>query len=175
MAKGKSAAVTPSRAPAGVDHLEGAKVTVLESGLGEMSAEDRAAILGAAGPVLDPAEPPETFAMTATEELARAGITPEISLAARVLTLEGQVADLTHGFEAWAKTMNERMAASPRAAQDAPVPVRPASKEEEAAYTRTNYALHQLDQQQYNGIQDWRDKGSPRLEPKPEEKKERAA
>jgi hypothetical protein len=161
MAKGTAAASKGAAAPAKAP---------LESGLGLMSAEDRAAIMGNvpadAGPIADPVEQPEEYEAFASSITTAA----EITMAARILTLEQKVADLTRGFEAWADKMNQRLAENPRVAANAPVSVRPATPEEEAAYTRTNFALYQLGLDQFNGIQDWRDKGSTVMEPKEEKR-----
>lgn len=158
MAKQQNAKPAPITAP-------------FESGNGNMSDEDKAAIMGtvpaSAGPIADPAEQPEEFDVFAPPATSPA----ELTLAARVLTLEQNVADLTRGFESWAATMNQRLAEQPRVVANAPVSVRPATAEEQTAYTRTNFALYQQGLDQHNGIQDWRDKGSPVLEPKEEKKR----
>lgn len=131
----------------------------LESGLGEMSAEDRAAIMGS-GPILDPAEAPETVAMEVPS-----GATPEeVALAPRMATLEAGMAKLEKAMEKWAAMMNDRPTMLAHLAANAPAVVRPATREEEAAYCRWNFECGNRGDLPFNGIQAWRDAGSPGLE-----------
>lgn len=130
-----------------------------ESGLGEMSDADRAALMGA-GPILDPAEAPETVAMTAP-----ASATPEeILFAARMMTLESKMAKLENAMEKWAAMMNDRPAMLAHLAAQGPAVVRKATREEEAAYCRWNFEASGTGELPFDGIQAWRDGGSPGLE-----------
>lgn len=140
--------------------------------LGNMSEADLAAIRGAA---------PE---MTATEALLNGPMategqpfTPEpvaspeqLGLAARVLTLEARHADLEKAVEALAahiRTTGNTPAAAPRIATVSSGPVARPTPEEEAQYCETNLALQQQNERSHDGIQAWRDAGSPVLKAKP--------
>jgi hypothetical protein len=160
--------------------------TPLESGAGNMSEADRLAIAGMVpDEPLTHASTMGDVGMTASEIEARAREVASwqqpddetsaalLNIGARMLTLEGRMAELEAGMEKWAIRMSAGLTAAPRVSQDAPVPIRPATPQEEAAYSRTNFALYQQGLTQHNGIQDWRDKGSPVLEPKEEAKQER--
>jgi len=138
--------------------LEGQTVPMV-SGAGNLSEADLAAIRGV---------PPDAEPMTATEAALRAseagapGADATVAMAARMLTLEGRMDDLEKAMESWAKQMRTGL----RHQMDTPAPTHPATSEEESAYARTNLALMQQNQTQYDGIQAWRNAGSPRLEPK---------
>lgn len=131
--------------------------------LGNMSEADLAAIRGAAP-------------MTASELLASGGVpvtdgepfeidapahreaTPEeIHNGARLATLEARVAELQRAVQALA----ENRTVQPMAQAQTPVSVRPPTPEEEAAYCETNFARSQQGGQQFDGVQAWRDAGSP--------------
>lgn len=141
----------------------------LESGAGNMSDEDLAAIRGSvpagAGPILDPVMRPEEFGLASTEVLGHHGTADpvELTLAARVFTLEQTVGDLTRGFESWSAAMNQRLSEAPRILSHEPPPVRAATRAEEDAYHRANFEMQQAGDRPYDGIQAWRDAGSPGL------------
>lgn len=154
------------------DVIDAAK---LESGAGNLSPEDLAAIRGQL-----PGDVPMGATllgepMTATETMLRERedmaidipappqATPEeVSLGARMATLEHEMGKLKAAMEAWAATMNAQLTEQPRHV-DSAIPVRPASKAEEAAYCRVNFERLQARQPQFGGIQEWRNAGSPGL------------
>lgn len=137
----------------------------IETGDGNMSAAELVALrqeIEASGGV--PVTEGEAF--TAADAPVEQASKEEISLGARVATLEHRMKTLEGALEKWAAAMNERpiMAAIPQ--QMATVTV-PATEDEKVAYCKTNFALSQQGQPGHDGIQAWRDAGSPRLEPKP--------
>jgi hypothetical protein len=167
-----------------------------DSGLGNLSAEDLAAIRGGDAPEASGmdgdaassltsgapagAEAPMDKPVTATEALLRADETgPEslnLEMIKRMLTLESEVDALKKIIQAWATEQRRSVALPQRPGATVVPPVTvPATPEEEAAYCRTNLALLQDGQKPYDGLQSWRDAGGPKLEPREEEKRGRAA
>lgn len=146
--------------------------------LGNMSEADLAAIRGAAP-------------MTASELLASGGVpvtegqpfhlegghTPpretspeELDIASRVLTLEGRCVDLEKAVEALAAYVRAMGSAPTPAARVATVSASSVGRptpEEESAYCETNLAMSQLNDRPYDGIQAWRNAGSPVMKAKP--------
>lgn len=170
-----------------LSHLEGEKVTVLTSGAGNLSAEDLAAIKGIApdaavgtlvsgdpGPILNPSTAPETVPMNADAELAKLfasaketlpTATPEqVSLGARMATLESRMLDIETAMEKLADYVRSNPSAR-QAPQRDQSNIRRATPAEEAAYCSVNHTLSTKGETPYDGIQAWRDAGSPGLKP----------
>jgi hypothetical protein len=150
---------------------------VLESGAGNLSPEDLAAIRGTGdadtpmGATLLSGTPPapDTQVMgdftTAAKQMSvdlPAASPEEVSLGARMATLEQHMTKLEKAMEAWAATLNGRMAEQPRHV-DTVAYVRPATPAEEAAYCRENFERLGRKERQFSGIQEWRDANSPGL------------
>lgn len=134
-----------------------------ESGLGHLSDEDRAAIMGAE-PRLDPVAAPETVTMM--DQPTVSGATPaEVELGGRLATVEGRMAKVEAAMEKWAAMMNDRPTMMAHLAANAPAVVRPATREEEAAYCRWNFECSGSGELPFDGIQAWRDAGRPGLKP----------
>lgn len=135
------------------------RAAVLESGAGNLSPELLAEIQGgAAGPVF-------TFE---TEQKYQIGNPPKAvpeDVIARLVTLESRIEVLEAALEQWAK----RERSSVRFVHEPAAQAVIASSEEQATYTRTNFALFQDKQPQYDGIAAWRSAGSPVLTPREEE------
>lgn len=169
-----------------LSHLEGEKVTVLTSGAGNLSAEDLAAIKGIApdaavgtlvsgdpGPILNPSTAPETVPMNADAELAKlfaaakapasSTATPEqVSLGARMATMESRMLDIETAMEKLADYVRSNPSAR-QAPQRDQSNIRRATPAEEAAYCSVNHTLSAKGETPYDGIQAWRDAGSPGL------------
>lgn len=151
----------------------GVHVAKRESGAGNLSPEDLAAIRGEAAPEL----------LTASEMLSSGGVQvtegqpfreaspEELTLAARVLTLEVRLTELQDAVELLAAQRPGQVQAIVTA--NAPVAIVPPTPAEQAAYSETNFALWQDGKPGHNGIQAWRDAGSPVLKAKPVETPQR--
>ena|GEM_PF-5452219 len=139
----------------------------MESGLGNLSEADLAAIRGGLpadeiltsgapassdhAPMGDPATPSEIAILKAAFE----------QMVARVVTAEAKVDRIERAMEQWAAEMNNRPAMP--VANDAPAPTHPASPDEEAAYSAINFQRWKAGQKQFGGIQEWRKAGSPKV------------
>lgn len=134
-------------------------------GLGNLSEADLAAIRGEI-PVEGEARLAELDA--ALSEAPKAS-DAEVSLGGRLLSLETRVRDLEAALEGWAERLNQGQSASaptiPIASQDMPMITGVPTAAEERAYNRANLALSQQRKAGYNGLQAWRNAGSPVLEP----------
>lgn len=140
----------------------------LPPALGNMSEADLAAIRGAP-------------AMTASEMLANGPMvtegqpfTPEplaspeeISLGARLLTLEQRFTELETAVERLAQTVTAPPRPTVQHIAAVPQSIAKPTPEEEAQYCETNLALSQQNERPYDGIQPWRDAGSPVMKAKP--------
>jgi hypothetical protein len=135
-----------------------------ESGLGNLSAEEMAALQGVTVDVVADGE----TAVTSTSELTRGTeASPEqVSLGARMATLEAKLGDIEKAMERWSDRLNAQIQAFPmqRQSQEMPVSIRAATVAEEAAYCRQNFEMQTRGDKPFNGIQDWRDQGSPGLD-----------
>lgn len=132
-----------------------------EAGLGNLSPEDLAAIAGTVDTNMTASEL-LTYGTSAVIPLA----TPEeVSMASRVLTLEGRLSDLEKAVETLAQTTTGAAVSAHKqlAQQDAPVPTHKPSEAETDAYFKANYELTSKGKPAFNGIQDWRNHGSPGL------------
>jgi hypothetical protein len=137
----------------------------MAAGLGNLSPEDLEAIRGA-GPLTGTEM--LTSGAPASVEHAPMGekapkVTPEeINLGARMVTLEQDMRDLKAAMEKWAQSMNQRFTEQPRHGIQPPAPVHAASADEQAAYFKANFDLSNKGQTPFDGIQAWRDAGSPK-------------
>jgi hypothetical protein len=165
------AALDAAKVNADLDRASIAGQQNLETGLGEMSAEDRAAIMGAvaddvgADPsIVEHGPAGGAQMMTATEardRLNEASAGPEeVSLGARLATLESRLDGIEKAMEHWASGLQQPAAAP---AGHPPAPVRRATPDEEAAYCRANFEARSTGGTPFDGIQTWRDAGSPGL------------
>ncbi len=189
MPRGKRKPAAPDN---GVAHLEGEQVTAtytgpqtdfkpMDSGLGELSPADLAAIRGGGDEMLTsgaPASEVVPFTPGAAvgpidaapaEEAGEATIPGSkfMEIVTRLVTLEHQVEIMGKALENLAAHASRVVFTPPPAA--APT-IRTASREEESAYFGTNLARRQQGMPQFGGIQEWRDAGSPVMEPKLDDK-----
>lgn len=150
---------------ASVDIAGDAPIVGPVSGAGNLSPEDLAAIHGA---VPMTATEMLTSGAPASADHAPMGEQPEatdeeVHFGARLLTLERRCGDLEAAMEKWAGMLSQRLAETPRHATGIAAPIRPASVAEENAYCAANYDLRNAGQTPWDGIQAWRDAGSPGL------------
>jgi hypothetical protein len=140
----------------------------LESGAGNMSAADLAA-LGGRGFSLEHGQP---LAALDDIDVAESELSQDIEprrfqdsevfahLVQRLVTLEGRVSTFESALEAWAKAARAPAKAVTVFAEQGRA-IEPASQEEQAACSAANFELFRAGKPQFNGIQEWRDAGRP--------------
>jgi hypothetical protein len=145
--------------------------TKLESGAGELSEADRLAIMGSVAEEIEVAAETapgyaERLAALSAHDGEEPGSAALAEIGGRMLGLEGRMTTLEKAMEQWASMMNGQIRQSVTAATAASIPtpaVRPASPQEEAAYCKANFEARGRGETPHDGIQAWRDAGSPGL------------
>lgn len=133
------------------------------AGLGNMSPEDLAAIAG----TITESEPEALTSGAPTSAVVafNPASPEEVSLGARVATLTQRLSDLEKAVENLAQTTTGAAVSAHKnlATENAPVSTHKPTEGETDAYFAANFEATKAGGKPFNGIQDWRNQGSPGL------------